>query len=313
MENIAFKNAYYIKLGEGGRWAEESIRNGIVRIGWKNISLNDINLRNWDIIKQLIQKDYENRNKKNGYTQDFEALKRFVDSDDEVVIITFFENKMYWCSMGNSIVEQDNVSKFRQTKKGWCCKPISKEEKIFYSSEISGKISKTQAFQGTLCQYKPEEIDIINRLLNNIPNPSVEEIMEKKTEICELITRILTDLHWKDCEILTDLIFQQSGWHRISMSGGSLEYMDLEYIEPINNERYIVQVKSGAKLIDFLNYRSKFVHKGYRKLFFVSFNPSIELIRHISDKDNVELLCGTKLASLIFNLGLTDWVLKKSF
>ena len=314
MEEVKFENAYFIKLGEKGKWAEESIAKGIVRIGWKKVFLDDINNANWENVKKVIKQDYTERDKKNGSTQDYEALKRFCDANEEDVLITFYENKMYWCKLVNGPVRQDDVSKFRKTKNGWSCNPINSPDKIFYSNEISGKISKTQAFQGTLCQYKAkEEIDIVNRLINGIQNPFVKEIRKKKGEICKLITNIITDLHWKDCEIITDLIFQQSGWYRVSMSGGSMEFMDFEYVEPINNDRYIVQVKSGAKRSDFLNYQSQFIHKGYRKLFFVSFNPHEDLIDYEPEKDNIMNLCGLKLATLIFDLGLVEWVLKKSF
>ena len=36
-ETIRFKNAYYIKLGAGGKWEADSIQTGRARIGWSNI------------------------------------------------------------------------------------------------------------------------------------------------------------------------------------------------------------------------------------------------------------------------------------
>ncbi len=42
MKEINFKNAYYIKLGEKGIWAEDSIEKGIVRIGWNKVNFNDL-------------------------------------------------------------------------------------------------------------------------------------------------------------------------------------------------------------------------------------------------------------------------------
>jgi len=240
-------------------------------------------------------------------------LKRFCEATVNDVFITFYEGKMYWCNLNDSFIEQDHISKYRSTIDGWHCSPINKSEKIFYSNEISGKITKTQAFQATLCQYKSDEIQIINRIINGIPNPKVEMIQTKKKEIIELIKAILTDLHWKDCEILTDLIFQQSGWRRISMSGGSMEFMDFEYVEPINKDRYIVQVKSGAKKSDFIDYQNRFSYQGFRKLYFVSFNPDKSIIGYKSEQENIEILYGDSLATLILDLGLLEWVLNKSF
>ncbi len=313
MKKINFENAYYIKLGEKGSWAEDSIANGIARIGWSKVHIDDIQKDNWDGIRNVIKQSYNERGKKTGSTQDYEALKRFCDAKVNDVFISFYKEKMFWCNLNDSPLEQDTKSKYRQTQNGWSCSPIIDPSRVFHSNEISGKISKTQAFQGTLCMYKPEEVDIINRIINGIPNPNVAHVQKKKDEICELIITILTDLHWKDCEILTDLIFQQSGWQRVSMAGGSMEFMDFEYVEPINKDRYIVQVKSGAKRSDFLKYQDKFIHEEYRKLFFVSFNPHHDLLGYRSEQENIKNLCGYDLATLIFDLGLVKWVLKKSF
>ena len=319
MEELKFENAYYIKLGEKGKWAEESIAKGIVRIGWSTILLEDINNGNQDTIRKVIKDYYDVRGKKNGSKQDYNALKRFVDATENDVFITFYENKMFWCNLVNGPVELDTISKFKETKNGWSCNPINSKDKIFYSNEISGTISKTQAFQGTLCKFNDTEIDIIFRIINGIQNPKVAEIDHKKKEICTLITSLVNNLHWKDCEILTDLIFQQSGWRRISMPGGSLEFMDMEYYDPINNERYIVQVKSGANLSAFKEYENKFnemknklINSEYRKLFFVAYHPDKFILNYLNENKNIEILLGNKLSEMIFDLGLLNWVLKKS-
>lgn len=59
MEEVKFENAYYIKLGAKSCWAEESITKGIVRIGWKDISLDDILNEDWDKIKKDIKQDFD--------------------------------------------------------------------------------------------------------------------------------------------------------------------------------------------------------------------------------------------------------------
>lgn len=313
MEEMKIKNAYYIKLGERGIWAEDSISNGIIRIGWKNLFLTDINNGNWDSIKRITKKDFNDRNKKNGATQDYEALKRFCQATEEDVFITFYKGLMHWCILDHSPVEEDDRSKFRKTINGWSSISLNGSKKAFNSNDISGRISKTQAFQGTLCKYTEEETEIICRMINDIPNPKVAEINDKKKEICGIITELIKDLQWKDCEILADLIFQQSGWHRVSMSGGSMEFMDMEYLDSINNERYIVQVKSGAKLTVFKEYEQKIKGREFKKLFFVVFHPDKSLELYQNERPDVDILFGDKLSELIFDLGLLNWVLKKSF
>lgn len=310
---MIFKNAYYIKLGEKGKWAENSITTSIIRIGWKETPLSDINNGNWNDIKKQIKEDFNKRNKKNGATQDYEALRRFCEATQEDIFITFHNGYMYWSTLYDTPVEEDNISKFRKTKNGWSCSPINNPDKIFNSNEISGRISKTQAFQGTLCKYTEEEIKIISRIINDIPNLKVDEIRTKKKEICGLITDLIKDLHWKDCEILADLIFQQSGWKRISMSGGNMEFMDMEYIDSITNEKYIVQVKSGANLSMFKNYEEKTKERKFKKLFFIAFHPDKSLKFYANEREDIEILIEDKLSEMIFDLGLLNWVLKKSF
>ena len=313
MEEVKFKNAYYIKLGEKGKWAKESIEIGIVRIGWDLVSIDDIKDKNWDNIRKVIKKDYDDRDKKNGATQDFEALKRFCEATEEDIFITFHNGFMYWCILDHSPIDRDIKSKFRKTLDGWSYHPLKSSIKVFNSNDISGRISKTQAFQGTLCKFTEDESDIINRIINDFPNPKVNEVRAKKKEICVIITELIKDLHWKDCEILADLIFQQSGWHRVSMPGGNMEFMDMEYIDSINNERYIVQVKAGANLSIFKEYEQKISGKEFKKLFFVVFHPEKSLEQYVNQNKEIEILFGEKLSEMIFDLGLLNWVLNKSF
>jgi len=312
METLKFTRAHYIKLGEKGKWAEECIKNEIVRIGWDVVSFELIQDEKWDEILTLIGDDYQKRGKKNGAKQDFNALKKFCGATNDDIFITFHKGMMYWCILDNSPVQRDETSKYRKTLNGWSCQTTNEVPQILNSNEISGEISKTQAFQGTICSFNERETLIIERTLNGLKNPRVEKIIGLKKDICNLLTELLKELHWKDSETLTDLIFLQSGWRRTSMKGGSMEFTDMEYYDPINHERYAVQVKTGANLNDFEKYQGEFIGRGFRRLFFVVFNPDKSLFNFINESSEIELLYGEKLSTLILNLGLLEWVLNKS-
>lgn len=47
MAPINFYNAFYLKLGHGGEWEDESIRTGKLRFGWPHQTLDDINNKRW--------------------------------------------------------------------------------------------------------------------------------------------------------------------------------------------------------------------------------------------------------------------------
>jgi len=309
MEKIYFKHAYYLKLGRQGLW-EDDLKDGRkARIGWSDIDIEDILKENWDKIKGEIEEDYKIRGKKTGATQDFNALQIFCKATDEDVFITFHYGKLYWCILDNSDVLQDEISKFRTTKIRWCSTDI--KGKSLEISHISGMITKTQGFRGTLC--KIEELDTLSRIINSEKKPIVEKIEKAKLDLCKFLNAALIELHPYDFEVLVDLIFQQSGWRRVSKVGGNMKDFDLELEDPISKERYKVQVKVSAGLADLKSYAEDFDGADFHKLFFVVSKPDKTLAVYNNEFENVQLLTGLGLAELIIDLGLTNWVLQKIF
>lgn len=313
MKVIEFKKAHYIKLGKGGQWADECLKSNVIRIGWSFIQgTNEINLKEWDKIEDKIKQNFKSENKKNGATQDFNALRRICEANQDEVFITFHANRMYWCQAMDGPVEMDTESKFRRCLNGWSSEPIGGGEP-FNISDISGYLTKTQGFQGTSCLLDEGQIKILRRLINNKKKDSTEKVELLKIEIIETVVELLKDLHWKDCEILADLIFQRCGWQRISMHGENMKFIDMQYIEPISGNRYDVQVKSGADKKTFDTCVSNYENHQTSKFYFITFNPDKTLKGVVSDNPKIEIFYGVKLAQLIFDLGLLDWVLRKSY
>ena len=313
METLNIKEALYIKLGTGGKWANDCFEKGIIRIGWSYIhGVDEINRGEWDDIKARIKQSFDNENKKNGATQDYNALRRICEATQDEVFITFHNNRMYWCQAANGPIDEDSESKFRRCINGWSSEPIGGGEP-FNISDISGYLTKTQGFQGTSCLLDDDQIKILRRLINNKKKDSTKNVESLKIKIIETVVLLLKDLHWKDCEILADLIFQRSGWQRISMHGENMKSIDMQYIEPITGNRYDVQVKSGADKKIFHKYVSELKSHETCKFYFITFNPDKSLMEVVSDNPTIEILYGTKLAKLIFDLGLLDWVLRKSY
>jgi len=304
---IEFENVYYLKLGKEGIWEKNLKGSNKARIGWSDIDIQDIQKNNWSKIKQKVETDFFERNKKNGATQDFNALKTFCHATDKDVFITFSKGMLYWCILDNNEIQKDELSKFRTLSRNWQNTDIKGKE--LHINSISGKITKTQGYRATLC--KIEEKDAIRRIINGEINPIAEQIQKKEMELRDLLVESFSDLYWKDCEILTDLIFIQSGWRRISLVGESMKFMDMELENSITKERYQVQVKNAAGKKEFEDYANEFSEQDYSKLFFVTFNPKLSLINYQNDFQNIQLLVGEKLAELIIHLGLTKWVIDK--
>ena len=54
---ISLRKAFYIKVGKGGRWEADSIARKIMRIGWPDNPLADVNARNWQAIEDQLRVD----------------------------------------------------------------------------------------------------------------------------------------------------------------------------------------------------------------------------------------------------------------
>ena len=319
MEELTFKNAYYIKLGKEAEWVEECLRDNIIRIGWSAVkNVEDINNGNWETIKEIINWDFKKEGKKNGATQDFNALRFFCDATHDDIFITFYNGFMYWCtSTEKTILEKtthlpEKTARYRQCN-GWSNKPLGRGKKAFHVNDLSGNLTKTQGFRGTICKLKEDQVNILKRLINGKPNEDVAKIQTNQKEIICLIEKLNKHLHPKDCEILADLIFQRSGWQRISILGENMPFIDMEYFDPITNTRYAVQVKASCTLDVFNSFVSGINSGSFDKGFFIVFDSLNEKIFEDQIYPKIEIISGQKLANLIFDLGLLNWIMKKSY
>ncbi len=89
-----------------------------------------------------------------------------------------------------------------------------------------------------------------------------------------------------------------------------MKYSDLELEAPITGDLYQVQVKSKATHAEFKQYAENFAGAGFRKLYFVVHTPPGDW----SDRqqiEDVELWLPTRVAEMVVELGLTNWLLKK--
>jgi hypothetical protein len=90
-DSVNFKNAYYIKLGGGGIWEEDSIGTGKLRFGWQYQTLRDINKRRWDAIEAQMRAGTDNQGLA---MRALHGLQMITESDRDDVWITFHNSKL---------------------------------------------------------------------------------------------------------------------------------------------------------------------------------------------------------------------------
>lgn len=295
----------YIKLGRGGKWEHECIYNTQkLRIGYNEIPHNLCVHGKWDEAAEFC-KNF--RSDLGAITRDINQVRNFYEAGEDALWITFHANLLWWCFSKCEITKNSDNSKVRPVIDKWKCIDINGNE--LRIDRLRGSLVSIQGFRGTICSVKDSRY-IINKINGIIP----KEIKEAENNLIELENKLevlIKRLHWKDFEILIDLIFHQAGWQRISKLGGSQKILDLDLISPLTDERYGVQIKSKANSTTFEKYQQQFKDmQGYSRLYFVVHSPSPDLEKLIEMKE-FEIILPHKIAQLAIKYGLVEWILEK--
>lgn len=300
---IDFTSAFYIKLGRGGAWEADSIATGKLRLGWHECSLSDINGHHWDILEQNIR--LELSDKPPGVaTTDFNALRNIVESSPDDIWITFHKAKLWWTRLAPGRVKKDKLSKFRETAVAW--NDHAANGKLLAINTLPGKLAQIQGFRGTVCRVQCD--DLLRRILNGIRSDLAIAIAGQRASLAKYLTDAVKELHWKDFEILVDLIFRSAGLVRVSVLGQHAKGYDLELREPITADRYVVQIKARASRADLDRTVKNFDIKDFRRVFFVVHSPENDLAGATGLPANVEVVSPGRLGELAMEAGLAKWL-----
>ncbi len=295
----------YIKLGNKGEWEKECINSKQLKLGYTEID-HDICLnKEWDKVEKQL---YNFRKNKSVISGDIRQIKTFYEANDDALWVTFHANLLWWCFSKHEITAQlPENTKVRPVIDEWSCKDIKGH--LLQIDQLSGSLTSVHAYRGTICSVNASKY-LINKINGIIPE-IIEDTQAKLSELENKLELIIKNLHWKDFEILIDLIFRQAGWQRVSTLGDTQKSLDLVLLSPITAERYGVQVKSRASLEHFKKFQSDFQDmQGYSRFYFIVHDSSPEL-KNIKPGNNFELILSPKIAHLAAKYGLTEWIISK--
>ena len=304
----------YIKLGSGGKWAEHCIQNNRIRVGFdagkKYVFEKCIN-DDWAGIERYW-KDLGIGTAKQHTNQ----MRQFFEADERIIWITFYNNKLYYCRTGEPNTFQRLRDEFgsdtceRPTcNNGWRCTNIN--GKVLNVTELSSSLTKTSAFRQTICNFSPDVEKYIDRLINCREDELSLAYSDQKSALLKTITNAITRLHWKDFEILSDLIFTRNGLKRVGAIGGPQKFFDLCYVEPMTGNQYFVQVKIKCSKKQILEYKSKSRDYASQNSKFI-FVTGSRLDNPIPNDCYFDLWSGEQVAERVYNTGLQEWILSRA-
>jgi len=296
----------YIKLGDGGRWAKDSLEQGYVAFGYHSIPDEMCRAHDWDGVRKLL----DDRKSEGAKTAGVNEVLAFYEMGEDCLWITFADGYLWWCFASLEVIwnggwEDGGPSRFRPTIDQWHNTDIN--GKPLRIASLSSNLTKTANFRSTICTVPAR--DYLLRKINGVVEPVVIRADEARAAMIKIATEMVRGLHWADFETLADLIFARSGWQRSTPVGEKLADLDILMEQPTTDETAFVQVKSKANQAVVNDYLDRFRRSGYDRFFFVCHSASGRL--SLPDEPRLHLFEGERLADAAVKHGLFDWLVER--
>ena len=303
---VSATESLYIKLGQGGQWEDQCIREGTLRLGYRETPHNWCASGDWKKVKEERLKAREGR--RSTATSDVNQIKKFYESSSDVLWITFHKHSLWWCRSNKKIEKLDDASKTRPAIGQWSNKDVNGEPLIF--SRLSGALLAIAGFKGTIATVKEHEYLI--KKINGLEDKRIADAEQALLTLEDRLKPLIQSLTWQDFETLIDLIFRQAGWLRVGAVGKTTKSIDLELISPITSERYGVQIKAKANAKQFQMYIKKRLMnmQGFSRSYFVVHTPIDDLKKH--ESEDVKLLLPADIGRLATRYCLAPWIIDKA-
>jgi hypothetical protein len=304
----------YMKLGGAGFWEKECIEKGIIRFGFhpsgelrKNAYPRNAErfrlcmVGRWD----KLRKSYIEDGRTEGVATNFTKQTQLIfQNEPEILWITFIGERLYWGRLESGPPKQDprdGIS--RKVVGGW--KETDLNGDMLTKNGLPGAVTKLAAFKGTSC-----DVDVAKYLIQRINGqkiPEVERAVAALKEIELAVLEMIRLLGHKDFEILIELVFSTSGWRRQGVVGKTQKTKDIELTLPSTGERAFVQVKSRTTSKQLDEYVDRIDQLGpYNRMFYVYHTGEAK-----TDDERVIVWGPEKIAELVVNAGLVNWVMGK--
>lgn len=299
----------YIKLGQENAWADDCLNRGVLQMAHAVVPHGLCKRREWEQVTSRFMKAGHKKGKASDLTRE---LKAFYTLGSDCLWVTFARGFLWWTFAKPEVswIGGDGVGRGCRERKilgRWSNTDL--KGGLLRKGELSSRFTMVTGYRQTLCSVS-EGDDLVRRIKGDEP-PVAATALAAKQRTLEAAHKMIAGLHWKDFEILVDLIFARNGWQRLSPLGDLQNDIDLEVSQPLTGIRAGVQIKSRASQKDFDRWLKRF--KGgsaYDDLFFVCHSPIGPL--QAPRPSRVDVWAGERLADIAVQSGLYDWLLQRT-
>ena len=302
---ISAKQARYIKLGTTGIWEKSALEQGIMPVYFSK-GTHALGLSNdFEGAKKL----YLSEGKSPSTAADqARQLLDFYQLGRDTLWITFANGDLWWCfAEPDVILDANGVNRHRKVIGQWRNTSIS--GKPLHMVELNGNLTKTAGYRSAICRIYPDQFDYLIRKINDAERPVVVEAQRARGSMIGSIVALMQELQPNDFEVLVDLVFSQSGWRRLGAVGKTQKTVDMEIELPSTGERAFIQVKSHTKQAELDRYVEAFEERIENRMFYIYHSARYGV--H-TQHPRVSLIGPEKLAEMVLNAGLFDWLLQKA-
>lgn len=298
----------YIKLGAGGAWAQEAIRDGTIPFGYREVAHEACAEGDWDEVRrQLLAMGRTSA----GASQGLRELREFYTLPDTALWVTVADGHLWWAfaeGQAEASLGTDGraPARFRRTRDGWHRDSLTGEK--LTTRTLSSALTKTANYRMTICEI--EHADYLLRRIRGEAEPIHLEAQALRGQMRDVALRMIAKLHWEEFETLVDLIFTHGGWRRSSVLGKNQADVDLILDHPLTRETAWVQVKSDSNQTELDDYLGRFARDGSCDRFFFVSHARKPLT--VSADRRFHLWTGDMLADITIDAGLFDWLIQRT-
>ena len=298
----------YIKLGKGGAWSTDAIAHGIVP-GFREIAHDPCAAGDWTTVRQQLAAAGRTNS---GVTHGLRELRDYYELGDDCLWVSFADGHLWWAFAQAEVLplaedDADGPRRFRRTLDGWHRHSLNGE--LLSVRSLSSALTRVSSYRMTICNIERE--DYLLRRIRGEEEPLLTEARKLRSDLESVTARMVSQLDWRDFEIMVELIFTRGGWQRQSALGTGEVDIDLLLDNPTTNETAWVQVKSSATQATLDDYLERFRRNGSaQRFYFICHSPKGDL--SLPPSPHLHLWVDVKLAHSALAAGLLDWLIERT-